>query len=237
MTAQFDVGLEGDGVVCLDQRVDQLVHADRLVALVAGAKILSFHHPRQGVAAGQLDDAARAQLVQPATVVVDHRGLSIEDLEDLPGVSLHVRLDLPEGQLWPGGVATGGVADQAGEIADQEDHAVAELLEVAHLAQQHGVAEMQIGCRRVEAGLDRQRFAGDAGPLQLGAQLVLVDQVDGTALQQFELLGNRRKPAHDAARSIPVEEGPLSSRPAARVGRRPPAASGPRQQREHRRQG
>jgi len=41
----------------------------------------------------------------------------------------------------------------AGEVTDEERDIVAELLELPHLVEQHGVAEMQIGGRRVEPAL------------------------------------------------------------------------------------
>ena len=58
-----------------------------------------------------------------------------------------------------GDVAAGRIADQAGHVADQEDHGVAQILEVLHLAEQDGVAQVQIGRGGIEAGLDAQRAA------------------------------------------------------------------------------
>jgi hypothetical protein len=49
-----------------------------------------------------------------------------------------------------------GVADHPGEVADQEDHLVPEVLELPHLVEQHGVADVQVRGGRVEAGLDPQ---------------------------------------------------------------------------------
>ena len=77
------------------------------------------------------------------------------------------------------GVASGGIADQAGEIADQEDHLVAELLELAHLVDQHRVPEVQIGRGGIESGLDLQRRAA----LELALQLAGQQQVLRTARQ------------------------------------------------------
>ena len=53
-------------------------------------------------------------------------------------------------------VAAGRIADQARHIADEEDHRVAEILEVLHLPEQNCVAQMQIGRGRVETGLHAQ---------------------------------------------------------------------------------
>ena len=48
--------------------------------------------------------------------------------------------------------------------------------------------EMEIGSRGVEAHLDHQRLTGRPRALELGAELVLLDQVDGAAAQELELL-------------------------------------------------
>ena len=53
----------------------------------------------------------------------------------------------------------GKIADERGEIADQEGHLVAELLELAHLVEQHRVPEMQIRRGRVESRLHLERTA------------------------------------------------------------------------------
>ena len=52
-----------------------------------------------------------------------------------------------------------GIADHAGEIADQENDVMTELLKLAHLVDQDRVTDMQIRRRRVEAGFDDQRPA------------------------------------------------------------------------------
>ena len=41
----------------------------------------------------------------------------------------------------------------------RKDHLVTQVLELAHLVEQHGVAQMQVGRGRIEAGLDAQRPA------------------------------------------------------------------------------
>ena len=45
---------------------------------------------------------------------------------------------------------------------------MAELLELPHLVQQHGVAEMQVRRGGIEAGLDQQRLAAPQLPDQVG---------------------------------------------------------------------
>ncbi len=72
-------------------------------------------------------------------------------------------------------IAAGGIADQAGHVADQEDDAVAQVLEMFHLAQQHGVAQVQIGRGGIEAGLHAQGTAGLGGALQAFPQILLAN--------------------------------------------------------------
>ena len=85
------------------------------------------------------------------------------------------------------GVAAGGIADQAGLIADQKDHAVPQILKVLHLAQQHRVAQVQIGRRGIEARFHAQRTAGLFGLDQALAQVLFADQVGQAFLQVRQL--------------------------------------------------
>ena len=86
------------------------------------------------------------------------------------GVGLHLLRRQPRARH----VAPGRIADQTGEIADQEDHLVTELLKLAHLVDQHRVAQVQVGCRGIEARLDAQRLPRAELVLQLrGHQQVL----------------------------------------------------------------
>ena len=84
-------------------------------------------------------------------------------------------------------VAAGGVADHPGHVADQENDGVAQILEVLHLAQQHGVAQVQIGRGRVEAGLDAQFAAGFGGLDQAFAQVFFADDLRHAFAQVGEL--------------------------------------------------
>ncbi len=53
--------------------------------------------------------------------------------------------------------SAGRIADGGREIADQENHPVAQILEVFHLAQQHSVPEVQIRSGGIKAHLHCQR--------------------------------------------------------------------------------
>ena len=103
-----------------------------------------------------LDQSACTHAAEPARVEVHARALTIEDAEDLLLVGTRIGLHFLDGKAWSGRIATGRVTDQSGEVADQEDHFVAKLLERTHLVDQHGMPEVQIRRGRIEAGFDAQ---------------------------------------------------------------------------------
>ncbi len=157
--AEFDIGAEGDRIIALDERVEQLVDADWDSALKPFGEVVALHHLGEGHLGGEPDKLLRSEAVHPTGVEVDPCPIGIEQLEDLLLVGLGVGVDLFPGQGGTGRVAARWIPDQGGEVPDQEDHFVAQLLKVAHLPDQHGMAQMQIRCRWVEARLDTQRLA------------------------------------------------------------------------------
>jgi len=60
---------------------------------------------------------------------------------------------------------------------DQENHRVAQILKVLHLAQQDGMAQMQVRSRRVEARLDPQRTIHLGSLQQALAQIFLANDL------------------------------------------------------------
>src|SRR5207245_4493322 len=98
---------------------------------------------------------------------------------------LHARQDRPGLRL------PRRVADHPREIADEEDDAVPHLLEVLHLADDDGMAEVQVGRGGVEADLDRERLRGAAGALQLREKLLRADDLARSLAQIIELLLRR----------------------------------------------
>ena len=175
--AEFNVGLERHRVVALHQRVEELVDADRVAGVEALVEVVALHHARHGVFGRQLDQPARAQCVAPLAVVAQLGAGRVQHLEGLRLVGLGVGADLLLGQRRAGGVAAAGVADQRGEVADQEDHLVPQVLQLAHLVQHHGVADVDVGRRRVQPQLDAQRLAAGLRPGQLLQPVLLRQQL------------------------------------------------------------
>ena len=158
--AELDVGAHRHRVVALHQRIEEFVDGDRLVRPVALAEIVALEHARNGGGGGELDHARGAERVAPFRVEADLGLLGVENLEYLRLVGRGVGLDLLARQRRARHVLAGGIADQAGEIADEEHDVMSQILELAHLVDKHGMSQVQVGCGRIEAGLDAQRPAG-----------------------------------------------------------------------------
>src|SRR5262249_9724852 len=80
----------------------------------------------------------------------------MENLEDLRTIRLRVPTDIIAGHWRTCEITSCGVSNQRGNIANEEDDRVAQILKMLHLTQQHGVAEVEIGCGGIEARLDSQ---------------------------------------------------------------------------------
>ena len=70
------------------------------------------------------------------------------------------------------------------------------VLEVLELADEHGVAEMEVGRGGIEAGLDPHRLAGRQGLFDALAQVALADDLGGAFAQIGDLFVNGRERGH-----------------------------------------
>ena len=104
-----------------------------------------------------------------SAVEIDHRLLRIENLEDLGFISFRICAICFRDKRRARGRAPGRIANHSGEVANQEDDRVAQILKVFELAEKHRVSEVQVRRSRVNAQLYAQRFAGGAGFFQLRA--------------------------------------------------------------------
>ena len=81
-------------------------------------------------------------------------------------------------QVRPCNGATARVADHSGEIADDENCLVPEVLKLSQFSQNNRVAKVNIRCRRIDAKLDAQRPA----ERKFIAQFAFVDDLRRTLL-------------------------------------------------------
>ena len=115
---------------------------------------------------------------------MDDGGLiGVKDLHGLRHVGLCVGLDLLLGEGRAGGVAAGGVADKRGAVADDERDLVSKVLELAHLTQGDGVAEVEVGAGGIHAQLDVERHPA----LKLLAKLVHGHDLHGARRDDLQL--------------------------------------------------
>ena len=162
------------------------MQGDGLALGVAVVEVLALEDAGHVELAHELEHLGEVQALQPVAVVDDLGLLGVEHLHGLLDVGLGVGLDLLLGEGRAGGVAAGRIADKGGAVADDERHVVAEVLELAHLAQRHGVAEMKVGRRGVDAELDVERRA----LLELLLELVERHDLHRAGSNHLELLVN-----------------------------------------------
>ena len=149
-----------DRVPALEQRVQELHHRDGDAVAVAAREVVPLEHPGHGGAGGEAQHVLDAHRAQPLGVAADLEGIVEEDPARLLHVGGGVGLDLLLREPGPGRRPARRVTDLGGEVADDQDRGVTELLELAQLAQHDREAEVDVGRRRVDAELDPQRAAG-----------------------------------------------------------------------------
>ena len=92
--------------------------------------------------------------------------------------------------------AAGRVSDHAGEVADQKDDGMSEILEVLELAEKDGMSKVKVRRSGIEAGFYAERFVGGTRAFQFRAKFGFADYLSGTLLDVGELLINGRKVRH-----------------------------------------
>ena len=88
--AHLDVGLGGDGVVRLQERVEQILDRDRRLLLHSFAELLALEHLLRGEAAGEIDDVFESELPEPLGLEDDPAAFLRHDHVELLHVGLRV---------------------------------------------------------------------------------------------------------------------------------------------------
>ena len=166
------------------------MHADGLTGLEPIVEVVALHHPRHGVSAGQLNHAACAQGVAPFAVVTNFGLGGVQHQAGLLVIGFGVGLDLLRGQWRAGGVAARRVANHAGEVPNQKNHRMAQVLQLAHLVEHHGVPQVDVRGCGVQAKLDAQRFASSLRTCQLFDPLFLRNQLVAAPQRYRQRLAN-----------------------------------------------
>ena len=164
------------------------MQGDRRLRLVALGKVVALEDAGDGELGAHLQQTGQIHRKDPVTVVHDGGLLGIQDLHGLAHVGLGIGLDLLLRKLRTGGILARRVANQRGPVADDEGDGVAQVLELTHLAQRHGVAQVQVGAGGVDAELDVEGLA----LLKLLAKVGLGNDLRGARGDDTHLLVNRQ---------------------------------------------
>jgi hypothetical protein len=160
VTAEFHIGLDGDGVVTLKNGILKFGQADGDALFVAFREIVTFEH------AGDIDLTVEAKEIEagefgePFSVAANFGFLGIEDFKNLVGVGFGVLLDGFWIEGWAGFGASRGIADASGVISDDDDGEMASVLELADFGKDESVAKVEVGCGRIETEFDTEGAAG-----------------------------------------------------------------------------
>ena len=160
VAAEFDIGVDGDGVVALKDGVLKLCEADGDALFVAFGEIVAFEHTGDIDLAVEAKEIEAGEFGEPFAVAADFGFLGIEDFEDLVGVGFGVLLDGFGIEGRAGFGAPGGIADAGGVISDDNDGKMASVLELADFGEDESVAKVEVGGGGIETKFDAEGAAG-----------------------------------------------------------------------------
>ena len=106
--ADFDIGVEHQRIVALDQGVEEFDNGDRCVPGVALGEVVALQHAGDSHLAGEFEAVFKAHFVEPLAVVVYGGFVLIENAEGLVEIGLRVFDNLLSGQNRACGGAPGG---------------------------------------------------------------------------------------------------------------------------------
>jgi len=174
VATEFHVGVDGDGVVALENGILKFCEADGDALFVAFGEIVAFEHSGDIDLAVEAKEIEAGELGEPFSVAADLGFLGIEDFENLVGVGFGVLLDGFWIEGWAGFGASGGIADASSVISDDDDGEMASVLELADFGEDESVAEVEVRGGGIETEFDAEGSAGGEffGELFAGVDVV-----------------------------------------------------------------
>jgi hypothetical protein len=186
--AQFDIRLDHDGIVGLDQRIEEFHQRDGLLRGISLGEIVAGEHLRHRHMRGETDHLLEAHRRKPLRIEPDFRFGRVENFEHLFFIGLGVGLDLFLGQGFSRLRTARGIADHAGKIADDKHHRVSAVLKFAQLVQPDHMPQMDVGRGGIGAVFDAERAAFLPADFQFGPQIVRRMQIDRPRGQSLKYL-------------------------------------------------
>ena len=154
--SDLDVGVDGDRVVCLVERIQDLVRADGRASLEAVGEVLALEHLLESRLAKQSQQVGALHLAEPFGVASNLELVAIEDEMDLVEIRARRSVDLVAREDRPCFRPSTWVADHRREVTDDQNHRVAVVLKRAQDVEDDKVSDVQVGRGRVEAKLHTQ---------------------------------------------------------------------------------
>ena len=164
------------------------MYTDRCLALPPLLEVLPFQHPCHCVMACKPDEVLCLHLGHPSGVEINYCFFRVKYLEYLFLVGLCILKHLFTCEGGSCLVFSRGITDHPGKISDQEDHLMAEFLELAHLLNKHGVSKVYVRCCGVKACL----YPEGTVLLELFEEFLLSDDLNGTPFDNLHLFFRRK---------------------------------------------
>ena len=153
---ELDIGLHHDRVPALHDRILNFVGANRLLLLDPLAKIVALEHLLERHPAVEANDVFETHLSKPIAIENSFGSRRIENLKCLLAIGCGVRHHFFARQLRARGRTPTRVPDHPGEIADDKNSLMTEILKLPQLSEDDRVAEVNVGTGWIDAELDAQ---------------------------------------------------------------------------------
>ena len=125
------------------------MHGNRHTRTVALGKVIALEHARYGITRCQLNHATCTERITPLAVVTHFGFTRVKHEAGLFVIGLGIFGNGFCRQWWARCISAGRIANHAREIANQENHGMAQVLQLPQLIQNHRMPQMNIRRSRV----------------------------------------------------------------------------------------
>src|SRR5262245_29968496 len=130
------------------------MNADRNTTLQSFRKIIALQYLSDGIFCTKSNYVFESHCAKPSAVEINNRFFRIKNFEYLSFECFSILIYFFTGERLAGDGPSGWIAYHSGEITDQENNFMTEILEMFHFAQQNSVAQMQIRSSWIKTGFD-----------------------------------------------------------------------------------
>ena len=164
------------------------MHTQCQALFEAGAEGVVGHELCQREFAHHFQHLAHPHGAEPFALVAHFGEFRLEHGVELIHVLFAVVHDLFVGKRGSGFVASGGISDLGGKIADDDHSQVAKILKITHLANGHQMTQVHVVAGGIDAKFHAQGFAALFTFLQLLQQIFQRDDLINPAFDHLYFL-------------------------------------------------